>query len=94
LINSIEKDQVNYHLPSNVQYACLYWTRHLQQLDSDRQEKIGLKDGGQVHIFLQENFLYWLEALSLMGKISEGILMVQGLKSMLTVSDSTTLQSS
>jgi hypothetical protein len=99
LINDIQKDQVNYHLPSNVQYACQYWTRHLQQVDSDRQEKVGLKDGGQVHIFLQENFLYWLEALSLMGKISEGILMIQGLESMLkaytlTVSDSTTLQSS
>lgn len=99
LIDSIEKDQVNYHLSSNVQYACQYWTRHLQQLNSDRQEKIGLKDGGRVHVFLQKNFLYWLEALSLMGKMSEGILMVQGLKSMLevymlNVSDSTTLQSS
>jgi hypothetical protein len=99
LINSIEKDQVNHHLPSKVQYICQYWTRHLQQLDSDRQENIGLKDGGQVHILLQENFLYWLKALGLMGKVSKGILMIQGLKSMLKaytliVSDSTTLQSS
>jgi hypothetical protein len=98
LVESIDKDQVNYHLPSHVQYACQYWTHHLQQLDSNRREIIGLKDGGQVHIFLQRNLLYWIEALSLMGKVSEATLMVQGLQSMLkvhmlTVSDSVTLQS-
>ncbi len=31
-----------------------------------------LQDGGIVHKFLQEKFLHWLEALSLLGSMSEG----------------------
>jgi hypothetical protein len=85
-INSIDNDKITRCLPMHVQYACQYWVRHLQQLNAEEREKLGFKDYGKVHDFLQENFLHWLEALSLMGKISEGVLMIQSLKSMLEVS--------
>ena len=53
-----------------------------------------LFDNGQVHTFLKKHFLHWLEALSLMGNVSDGVVMVRTLESMLTVSDSiTSLQS-
>lgn len=69
-------------LPSHVQYACRYWVEHLQQSD------IELCDNGQVHKFLEEHFLYWLEALSLIRKMSDGVVMMRTLESILTVSDS------
>jgi hypothetical protein len=49
--------------------------------------KDGVFIGGFGEIFLQQHFLHWLEALSLMGKMSEGVLMITALQSVLTVSD-------
>jgi hypothetical protein len=45
-----------------------------------------LHDGGEVHQFLQTHFLHWLEALSWMWKISEGILAITSLESIALVS--------
>ena len=76
----LKRSTVEQQLPVPIQYACRYWVDHLQW------GKIGLcNDNGQVHIFLQKHFLHWLEALSLMGKMSEGVLMLTALQSMLTV---------
>jgi hypothetical protein len=36
-------------------------------------------------MFLQKHFLYWFEALSLMGKTSEGILAITLLESIIEV---------
>ncbi|PMD32232.1 hypothetical protein L207DRAFT_572057 [Hyaloscypha variabilis F] len=70
-------------LPPHVQYACLYWVYHLER-SKDR-----VRDGGQVHLFLKRHFLHWLEALSLMGKISESIAMIGSLRSLLATDEST-----
>jgi hypothetical protein len=48
LITDIERNQVEQCLPSDVQYACLYWVQHLQQSGSQ------LHNGDQVHQFLQK----------------------------------------
>ncbi|KAH0558701.1 hypothetical protein GP486_004650 [Trichoglossum hirsutum] len=78
LTSDVESSRVRNCLPVAVQYACCYWVGHLRQGD------ISLcGDNGQVHIFLREHFLHWLEALSLMGKISEGVLMLTDLLSIL-----------
>jgi hypothetical protein len=55
------------HLPPEVQYACLYWVQHLERGGTS------LYDNGEVHLFLQNHFLHWLEALGWMGKVSEGV---------------------
>jgi NACHT domain len=86
LNSQFNKEKLDSHLPTHVQYACQYWVRHLQQLDENELEHVGLCDGGTVHTFLQGNILYWFEALSLMGRIAEGILMLQALQSLITVS--------
>jgi hypothetical protein len=81
ILNSEAKKMVEKCLPVDVQYACRYWVDHLQRGSMD------LCDNGQVHIFLQKHFLHWLEALSLIGEMSKGVLMITALQSMLTVSD-------
>ncbi|KAI5845957.1 hypothetical protein BZA05DRAFT_342136, partial [Tricharina praecox] len=79
----VDRSAVNHFLPQEVQYACRFWFDHLQQ------SNVELRDGDSkslhklVHNFLNENFLHWLEALSLMGNISNGILIVRTLASML-----------
>jgi hypothetical protein len=79
LIIEVDKDKVNGHLPLAVQYACLYWVKHLQRSD------MVLHENDQVHKFLQTHFLHWLEALSLIGEISEGVLAVKALEFMAIV---------
>ena len=82
LASEVESNTLSRCLPIHVKYACRYWVDHLQR------GEIGLcDDNGQVHKFLQQHFLHWLEALSLMGRMSEGVLMITTLHSILTVSD-------
>jgi hypothetical protein len=69
---------------AHIRYACCYWVDHLQAC----QGQIGLRDNGEVHVFLQEHFLHWLEALSLMKKMSESVRVVTALLSIFTVSSS------
>jgi hypothetical protein len=81
LIREVERGRVEQYLPAHVQYACRYWVDYLTR------SNISLCDDGQIHKFIQEHFLHWLEALSLIGKISEGVFMITMLQSLLTVSD-------
>jgi hypothetical protein len=62
------------------QYACQYWVYHVQHC------KVLIHDDDEVHVFLQKHFLHWLEALSLMGRITEVIGHVGVLQSILQVS--------
>jgi len=80
LITEVESSRVEQYLPLEVQYACLYWVEHLQK------SGIQLYDHDQLHQFLQTHFLYWLEALSWMRRISEGILAISSLESITLVS--------
>jgi hypothetical protein len=67
-------------LPKEVQYACHYWVDHLEHGNGR------IRDGGDVHIFLQRFFLYWVEAISLCGLMSESVDMIRKLQSILEVS--------
>lgn len=62
----VSPSQLSQYLPAHVQYACRYWVDHLQRAGTDFKDY-------QVHVFLKEHFLHWLEALSLLGSISEGV---------------------
>jgi WD40 repeat protein len=66
-------------IPLPLQYACRYWVEHLQ-----RSETL-LCDNGQEHVFLGKHLLHWLEALSLIGKTSEGVHAVIPLESMVRI---------
>jgi hypothetical protein len=50
------------------------------------RDGVGLCDNGMIDIFLKKHFLHWLEALSLMGKTSEGVLVLTSLEAQIPVS--------
>jgi len=76
----ISLDRVEHCLPAELQYACEYWVRHVVQSEAQ------LVDDHQVHQFLRNHLLYWLEALSLMEKTSEGVIAITSLESYISVS--------
>jgi hypothetical protein len=80
LVTDVESSRVDEWLPPEVQYACLFWIEHLQKSGAQ------LYDNDQVHQFLEVHLLHWLEALSWMRKISEGILAITSLESIVLVS--------
>lgn len=75
---------INSHLPAAVRYACLYWVHHLEQ-SRPAEGKACITDDHQAYIFLKRHFLHWLEALSLLGKISESIAMIRCLQDLTSV---------
>jgi hypothetical protein len=79
LVSDVESSRVQRSLSSEVQYACLYWSQHLHKSGAQ------LRDDDQVHHFLQEHLLHWLEALGWMQKMSEGVYSIISLESITTV---------
>jgi hypothetical protein len=75
----VESGAIDKSLPADVRYACLYWVHHFEQ------SNVRITDDHQAHLFLKRHFLHWLEALSLMGKISESIGMINTLQGLLKV---------
>ncbi|PQE16458.1 WD40 YVTN repeat-like-containing protein [Rutstroemia sp. NJR-2017a WRK4] len=63
------------YLPPEVRYACIYWIEHIQKGGTQ------LHDNDEVSQFLKVHLLHWLEALSWVGKISEGIIAISSLES-------------
>jgi hypothetical protein len=61
LRSEIDEQTIAIYLPPGLQYACRYWVHHLEQ------SKSRIHDADLVHVFLQKYFLYWLEAMSLIG---------------------------
>jgi len=56
-----------------IRYSCVFWADHLCSLNSENSRLLGeLTDDG-VFGFLKGCFLRWLESLSLMGKLSNGM---------------------
>ncbi|KAL5611102.1 hypothetical protein FOBRF1_007219 [Fusarium oxysporum] len=83
LRSEVDQQTIDAGLPSEVQYACQYWVHHL------KESKGSVRDGGPVHSLLTSHLLHWLEALSLLGRISESIGMVDSLSSLFDATDST-----
>lgn len=75
---------ISSHLPAAVRYACLYWVYHLEQ-SRPAEGKACITDDHQACVFLKRHFLHWLEALSLLGKISESIGMIRCLENLISV---------
>jgi hypothetical protein len=67
LASDMGKDRVAQCIKLELEYACVNWIQHLAKGSTQ------LQDGDQVRSFLKEYFLYWLEALGWLGKVSEGI---------------------
>jgi hypothetical protein len=72
-------------LLSTAKYSCVYWVDHLCDIETGHN-KICLNDNGVIHVFLKVHFLHWMEALSLLKSISNGIVAINKFKSFLKVS--------
>ncbi|KAF2194571.1 vegetative incompatibility protein HET-E-1, partial [Zopfia rhizophila CBS 207.26] len=74
LKSEIDKRTIAGCLPHEIRYACRYWAHHLEQ------SKSRIHDGDQAHLFLQKYFLYWLEAMSLIGEAYKVIYIIESLQ--------------
>jgi hypothetical protein len=68
-------------------YSCVYWVDHLHDWHSAGSLKClsDLEDGDTVDAFLRRCYLYWLEALSLLKSMSQGVLSMAKLEALLQV---------
>ncbi|RSL44392.1 hypothetical protein CEP54_014706 [Fusarium duplospermum] len=71
----IKQEDIDLKLPDHVRYSCLYWTHHL--------EGSGLKiaDSHPAFDFLKDYFLFWLEALALLGEVHNCSSMIASIQS-------------
>lgn len=56
---------VNESLSDELQYAVTYWTHHVSECDANSQLF------ATIYTFLTEHFLHWVEALSILGRLSD-----------------------
>ncbi|KAL2196812.1 WD40-repeat-containing domain protein, partial [Corynascus similis CBS 632.67] len=67
---------------ARVRYSCVYWVRHLRDCGLEKHGNKDFQDGGSIDNFLREKYLYWLEALSLLRAMPDGIASILELKSL------------
>ncbi|PQE19017.1 hypothetical protein CJF31_00011382 [Rutstroemia sp. NJR-2017a BVV2] len=87
----ISIDQVKPPFPdplARLHYSCLYWVTHLLECNAREITYNNLNNNGPVHKFLCQSFLYWLEALSLMRSLSNGVLMIRKLENWIQANNS------
>ena len=61
----------------SIRYSCVFWVDHLCKADDHSLDQIS--DDGAIFAFLKEHFLHWLESLSLIHKLSDGVLSIKKL---------------
>jgi hypothetical protein len=59
---------------ASIRYSCIFWVDHLiAGISQSFEGKRELADDGEVSTFLREKLLHWLESLSLLEKLPEGL---------------------
>jgi len=79
LRDEVPANVINQRIPSTMQYACRYWVYHVQH------STYRLYNEDEVYTFLQEHFLHWLEALSLLDRLADAIKFVDILRGRIAV---------
>lgn len=75
----VDVDRINEYLPTDVQYSCRYWVKHLIQTQSS-------VDGLDMALqFLREHFLHWFEAMAILGHVSDVVTTINTLQSIVQV---------
>jgi hypothetical protein len=63
-----------------IRYSCVFWLDHLCDANSQISEYgRDLSDDGAIFLFFKAHFLHWLESLSLLNRLSDGILLIRRL---------------
>ncbi|KAE8397387.1 hypothetical protein BDV37DRAFT_289476 [Aspergillus pseudonomiae] len=75
----IDPGVISQYLTADLEYSCRYWVYHLK-------ESTGHISQSEILAFLKKRFLHWLEALALIGSISDAVGMIDILKSSIWVS--------
>jgi hypothetical protein len=78
--SEVHVNSINHYLPPELQYSCRYWVQHLVQSKGPAAEAIIAIS------FLKVHFLHWMEAMSLLGILSEALAMMRLLQSVTHVS--------
>ncbi|EGX50759.1 hypothetical protein AOL_s00054g845 [Orbilia oligospora ATCC 24927] len=65
---------------ASIRYSCVYWIDHFSLAEPSKGDDNSREEKGILG-FLKVHFLHWLEALSLIGKIQEGIRVILLLES-------------
>ncbi|CAG7991229.1 unnamed protein product [Penicillium salamii] len=79
LCAAINRATINRYISPELQYASRYWVHHLAQCINkpDSHSKIGESDViDDTYSFLQKHFLHWVEAMSILGIMSEVVGMI------------------
>lgn len=76
----IDPQAIRHLFPSEFGYACRYWVNHFEN------GEISNKEVGDLMVFLKEHFLHWVEAMSLLGLISEVVGVIHRLQVAFSVS--------
>jgi hypothetical protein len=68
-------------------YSCIHWVDHLcdWNANSRANHRIDLQDGGAIDEFVRKKYLYWLEALSLCRSMSDGVVSMAKLETLIQV---------
>lgn len=77
----INDQDLRQYLSPEILYSCCYWIHHIKHSWGLTSEIENVK------LFLQKHFLHWLEAMSLLGLISEVVGMLDLLQADIPVSD-------
>ena len=77
MLHDVSAEHISRFMAPELQYACRYWVYHLSRADT-----IDDNAQGDILRFLETRFLFWVEALSLLGRFSESVLMLQALMDM------------
>ncbi|KAL2675685.1 hypothetical protein Neosp_011875 [[Neocosmospora] mangrovei] len=88
MVSEVPHRQIEQGIPEHLRYACRYWINHLAKLDQDGDLENELLDSGEIHAFLKERFLFWLEAMSFIGETPMTMAMINKLEAMINPSDS------
>lgn len=78
--SEIDKNSINHHLPPELRYACRYWAQHLIQSQDPVTELV------KAFSFFEVHFLHWVEAMSVLGIVSEVVGVIKRLQSVIPVS--------
>jgi len=79
LRSEIDRNKIQLCLPAEAQYACRYWVHHLVCSKSNE-----LWD--HAYTLFKSKFLYWLEAMSLIERVLDGLMMIDLLRNNVSVS--------
>ncbi|KAB5528994.1 hypothetical protein GE09DRAFT_405345 [Coniochaeta sp. 2T2.1] len=67
-----------------IRYSCVFWADHLCFRNGKSPEcRRELTDDGAIWSFFKKHFLHWLEAVSLLGSLSQGIAAISKLHTLL-----------